>query len=161
LRARRGIVAAVAAVATLGVGACGGQSEEIEEVRGAVEEILGSDDPERCARFSQEALEQITGERGERAVRTCEQVTEEGEPPEQVTAARIEVDGDTATSNYNDGTTAGQLELEQQDGEWIITSLTLGIDGAAQAPAGEGGGAPEGEGAEEPAGEGAGEGSGG
>jgi hypothetical protein len=165
---RRGILAALAVTAALGIAACGeGQSKEIEEVRTAVEEILGSADPERCQRFSPEVLEQTTGQTGQKAVRACEQQTEGTEPPEQVTAAAIEVDGGTATSNFNNGQTAGRLELEKVDGEWIITGLSFGINqpaegaGEGEGAEGDGGGSSDGEGAGDSGDEGPGSGYGG
>ena len=107
----------------LALSACGGGSSNDEsQIEEAIEKSAASEDPSVCTQLqTQKFTEQVSQEKGQAAVRNCEEEAEEEKGAESAGVADVEVDGSTATAEatLKGGSFDGQtLEVELvKDGE--------------------------------------------
>ena len=81
-----------------------------------------------CDLFTPRFLEEQFGETGDAATQACvEQVNEQDQDPIGITIKSIDVQGERATVEADvdtgDGVEPGTMELENQDGEWLVDSV--------------------------------------
>ncbi len=137
----RGIALALLGAAVLGLSACGGETsrDDRTEIQATIEAAAASVDPAGCQRYAtQKFLEQTYKERGEKALRSCEESAGE-ETPTPVTVMRVEVDGDEATAQVAyDGDSdyvglVATLALVKRDGRWLEDEVTEFVEFDADA----------------------------
>lgn len=128
-------VAATLAIGALGGGlvACGGSDSDEDKVTDAVTTALESNDEAICTEsFTQDFVEEVSGEKGEAAVKNCEDsFKEDNSETTDIEVTNVKVDGDTATADASftagEGDDASEekasFELAKEDGDWKIDGL--------------------------------------
>jgi hypothetical protein len=116
--------------AALFLAACGGGESEEDKVVSAIETSATSSDPSACTEFATENFnEQITGQKGEAAVKECEKDAEEEETSESADVSNVEVEGSTATADValTGGSFGGQtlaVSLVKEGDQWKVNEVT-------------------------------------
>jgi hypothetical protein len=124
------LAAALAGFGASGVAGCGGAGDIAEdEIRKVIERAVRSNDPSDCRTLqTQDFREQTTGERGQEALRECQEEIREDDPGAAVRIAKVSVDGDTADARFRG--TGGQIdgqelgvELVEVEGRWKLDRI--------------------------------------
>ena len=136
---RIGVLATVMALATFGLGACGGGGtsggsggsggSDEDQITGVVERYIADDTASVCKEiFTTQLLEEVTGETGDDAVKACEQNYEEAssDPSGDIKVSGVEINGGSASADVsytNDGEDFNEhVTLVKEDGDWKIDS---------------------------------------
>lgn len=125
------ITLAVAALALLALGAtaCGGDSEDEDQITEAIEASATTTDPSKCTEFQTAAFnEQQSGASGDEALQVCQNGAGDA-PADSVEVDAIEIDGDSATAEVAisgsviDGSTLA-VDLVKEDDDWKLDRFT-------------------------------------
>jgi hypothetical protein len=115
----------------LGLAACGGGESDEDAVAETIETSALTTDPADCKKLATIAfLEQTEFEKGDAAVKSCEEDAEHDESdPDSVKVTKVEVDGSDATADaaFVGGTFDGQtlsVALVEEDGDWKMDEIT-------------------------------------
>lgn len=114
-------------VSALALSACGSSSSGDEsQIEEAIEKSAANTDPANCTKLqTRKFTEQVTQEKGQAAVRSCEEEAEEENGVESASVADVEVDGSTATAEASlkggsfDGQTV-EVELVKDGDQWKL-----------------------------------------
>ena len=122
------LLVGAAAMGTLGIAGCGGGGgSDEDDVKDTITTAFTSDDPEVCDLITQSLTEELSGETGEKAVETCREQAQQGEPSDSVEFSDVSVDGDTASAAFDvsGGGSSGHIEAQliKEDGDWKIDQL--------------------------------------
>ena len=114
----------------LSIAGCGGGSSDEDNVQDVLTTAFTSDDPEICDSITQNLVEQLTGEKGDKAVETCRQQAQQGDPADDVEFSDVTVNGDTADATFDisGGTSDGghvKAKLIKEDGDWKIDDVSV------------------------------------
>ena len=120
-----------AALGTLGIAGCGGGGGGSDEdnVKDVITTAFTSDDPAICDSLTQNLIEQLSGETGDKAVETCREQAQQGEPSDKVEFSDVSVNNDTANATFDvsGGSGAGHVEaqLVKEDGDWKLDKVNV------------------------------------
>ena len=124
------LLVGAAALGTVGIAGCGGGgSSDEDNVKDVVTTAFTSDDPEICDSLTQNLVEELSGETGDKAVATCREQAQQGEPSDSVEFSDVSVNGDKADASFDvsGGSGAGHVEaqLVKEDGDWKLDDVKV------------------------------------
>jgi hypothetical protein len=121
---------ALLALAALAVTACGGSGSSAEdEVTEVIEQAATTKDPSSCTELQTlRFTEQNTGEKGEAAIKSCEESAAEEEQAEEAKVSNVSVNGEKATAEaeFIGGSLGSQtlaVALVEEDGDWKLDQI--------------------------------------
>jgi hypothetical protein len=118
MRVRRTAVVALVIAAAGVVAGCGdGDTEQIEDV---VVEVHRDPGAELCRNATLAFKEELTGERGAAAERSCPQFARQTAPIADLEVSDVKVDGDRATAKVESSLANFEVKLVKEDGAWRI-----------------------------------------
>jgi hypothetical protein len=123
------LLVGAAAMGTLAIAGCGGGGgSDEDDVKDTITTAFTSNDPEVCDLITQSLTEELSGETGDKAVETCREQAQQGEPSDSVEFSDVSVDGDTASATFDvsGGGSPGHIEaqLVKEDGDWKIDKVS-------------------------------------
>jgi hypothetical protein len=72
---------------------------------------------------------ELSGESGDKAVETCREQAQQGEPSDEVEFSDVSVNGDTADATFDvsGGSASGHIEAQliKEDGDWLINEVNV------------------------------------
>lgn len=118
-------------VLSLSLAACGGGGESDEDkIVETIETSATSTDPADCKELAtQNFMEQTESEKGSKAVKSCEEETEDTEgDPESVEVSNVAINGSKATADaaFSGGNFDGQtlgVALVEEDSDWKLDEV--------------------------------------
>jgi hypothetical protein len=121
---------ALLALAALAVTACGGGGSNAEdEVTEVIEQAATTKDPSNCTELQTlRFTEQNTGEKGNAAIKSCEESAKEEEQAEKAHVSNVSVNGEKATAEveFIGGSLGSQtlaVALIEEDGDWKLDQI--------------------------------------
>ena len=126
------LLVGAAALGMVGMAGCGGGSSgssDENDVKDVITTAFTSDDPKICDSLTQSLVEQLSGETGDKAVQTCRQQAQQGQPSDKVEFSDVSVNNDTASASFDvsGGSGGGHVEaqLVKEGGDWKLNKVNV------------------------------------